>query len=116
MALHRIKPASYLSGLAKAAGIAREGIDAVIEEGRKPSFYVSEGRIFERGHPLPIGLAQTRERAALILDVAMDPEYDDDFTEACMRRLTDLVAAYREAIRTPPPAAGAALSATKAAA
>ena len=104
MAPQRIQPASYLKSLDAAACVACEDINAVIEEGRKPCFYVSEGRIFERGHPLPIGLAQAREKAGIILGYAMDPDCDDDLTAAGMRRLADLVAAYREVTRTPPTA------------
>lgn len=110
MALQRIQPASHLKGLAAAAGIAAAEIEAVVEEGRKPCFYVSEGRIFERGFPMPIGLEQAQERAAMILDMAMEPAWEDDFTEACMRRLADLVAAYRQVVRTPPPAGASAIN------
>lgn len=107
MALQRIKPSSCLQGLAQAAGIAAAELEAVIAESRKPCFYVSEGRIFERGIPMPVGLEQAQERAALILEMAMDPAWEDDFSEVCMRRLADLVAAYREVTQGPPPVAPA---------
>lgn len=109
MAVQHIHPDPFLNGLAQALATARANIEAQIEECRQPCFYVSEGRIFEKGIAMPISLEQAREKAAMILDMAMEPAWEDDFTAACMKRLTDLVTAYREATHTPPPVGAAAL-------
>ena len=41
--------------------------------------------------------AEAETRAAVIASVALDPAYDEDFAEACIARLGELIRASRQA-------------------
>lgn len=41
--------------------------------------------------------AEAETRAAVIASVALDPAYDEDFAEACITRLGELIRASRQA-------------------